>query len=82
MATIEAKKKLLGGVIDSINKNAKKTVVGFADNEVISKKLEIVYIPNISLSLNELYGGLPRGKTTLISGNEDSGINFIFNKKI
>lgn len=75
MATLQEKQKGLTDVINSINKNAKSNgqIVGFASDEGIRKKLAIEYISVASLGLRDLFVGLPRGKTTIISGNEDSG---------
>lgn len=67
-------KKRLNALIEKMNKSAGSKVLGFASDPEIREKLEIKKIPFPSIRLNKLVGGgLPKGKTTMIMGEPDSG---------
>ena len=73
----ESRKKL-NALIDKMNKSAGSKVLGFASDPEIREKLEIKKIPFPSIRLNKLVGGgLPKGKTTMIMGDPDSGKTMI-----
>lgn len=72
--TLAEKRKILMGMSDKINAKEGRAVIGFASNPEIANKLAITRIPFPSLALNEITGGgLPVGKISIVSGNEDSG---------
>ena len=72
--SIAERKKDIGEAIKAINKDAGETVIGTLNDAEIAEKLVIDYIPTPSLKLNNaIGGGIPRGKFTLVSGNQDSG---------
>lgn len=72
--SLAERKKAIGDAINAINKAEGKTVIGTLNDEEIAEKLVIDYIPTPSLKLNNaIGGGIPRGKFTLVSGNQDSG---------
>ena len=72
--SLAERKKDIGEAIKAINKDAGETIIGTLNDAEIAEKLVIDYIPTPSLKLNNaIGGGIPRGKFTLVSGNQDSG---------
>lgn len=72
--TLAEKRKILNGLFDKQTAKEGKVVVGFASNPDIMEKLTIKRLPFPSLALNDISGGgLPIGKVSIVSGNEDSG---------
>ena len=73
--SLKEKISALDKLSSALNKKAGKTVVGrIGNNEEIAEKLRIKFIPSKCEEFNELTGGgYPRGRTTLIAGQPDSG---------
>lgn len=72
--TLAEKRKILTGLSDKINTKEGEGTIGFASNEAIARKLKIEFIPFPSLKINQITGGgIPKGKMSIVSGNEDSG---------
>lgn len=71
--TFATKKKKLTGIIDAINKKASKNIINYASDPDVQEKLTIKYIKFPSLRLNEICGGIPKGRVSIISGMSDSG---------
>lgn len=59
--------------------NKKGVTIGrVGKNEDIKKKLEVEFIPTASLNVNAaMGGGFPKGRTTVVTGESDSGKTFI-----
>lgn len=76
---LQEKFKKLDKISDGFNKKIGKTVLGrLSKNEDLKKKLQISFIPTPSLNVNEaMGGGIPIGRTTIISGISDSGKTFL-----
>lgn len=73
--TLAEKLAMLDKAADSINAKTGKVVCGrIGTNPEILEKLTIKFIPTPSPALNAaMGGGFPIGKTSIVSGNEDSG---------
>ena len=68
------RQKEMKAAIAAINKKEGETVIGNINNEEIVEKLKIYFIETPSMKLNNaIGGGVPRGKFTLVSGEQDSG---------
>ena len=65
--------KLVKNVISNINKKEKENVINFASEKEMAERLRIEFIPTVSFALNNAFGGLPRGKMTLVAGGSDCG---------
>ena len=65
----------LDKLTEGLNKKYGKTIMGrIANNEAIRDKLTIEFIPTPCRALNEVTGGgFPKGRCTLIAGEEDTG---------
>ena len=70
---IAAKKKDLNKLLGAINTKAGKNIVNFISDPATREKLTIKYIPFVSLRLNAMCSGLPKGKVSIVSGMPDSG---------
>ena len=72
--SLAEKKKLMAQMMGKINDKVGKNVIGFASDPAIEDKLTIKWIPTPSLRVNEITGGgIPKGKTTILAGDSDSG---------
>ena len=68
--TLEEKRKILGKVIDGVNKEAGEIAIGFAND--VAKPLRFIPTPSEELNMM-LGGGFPIGRITEIFGNNSSG---------
>ena len=60
--------------INKVNASAGKVVAGFLNDKEIADSLTVKYLPTPNDDLNEaIGGGFPIGRTTIITGNPDSG---------
>lgn len=72
--TLAERQKMLKNITDNMNKKAGEMIVGFASDKEMKEKLTITYIPFPSHRVNAaIGGGLPIGKITQITGEQDSG---------
>lgn len=77
--TLAERLKLIRSQGDTINKQAGKTVMYFADSPEAIEKNEIRFIPTPCMELNEKIsgksgvGGFPIGSMTIVTGQSDSG---------
>lgn len=73
--SLAEKKKLLDALSSKFNKNKGKVVVGrLSENPELIDKLKVRFIETPSMNVNAaLGGGWPRGRISIVSGNEDSG---------
>jgi recombination protein RecA len=72
--SLAEKLKILNKVIDGVNKEAGKKVIGFLSDKEILEKLTFKFIPTPCQELDEaIGGGFPRGHLTIIAGLPDSG---------
>jgi recombination protein RecA len=71
--------KLLDGVSNDINKNAKKVLAGRLSKVVeLQERIKTKFIEAPSMNVNEaIGGGIAKGKWTIVSGNYDSGKTFL-----
>ena len=67
------KMKTIKTLINGINKKAGENIVNFASEEEMAEQLKIELIPTVSYALNSAFGGIPKGKITLITGDPDTG---------
>jgi len=68
------RQKRLDAITDAVNADAGQIVCGRIDDPEIVDKLTIRFIPSPNDDLNEaIGGGFPIGRTTIITGKEDSG---------
>ena len=67
------KLKSLKTLINGINKKAGENIVNFASEEEMAEQLKIELIPTVSHALNSAFGGIPKGKITLVTGDPDTG---------
>ena len=67
------KMKTIKNLIAGINKKAGENIVNFASEEEMAEQLKIEVIPTVSYALNSAFGGIPKGKITLITGDPDTG---------
>lgn len=76
---LQEKKKRLDKLSEGFNKKKGKTVVGRVSQcEELQQALRVEFIPTPSLNVNvALGGGWPKGRISIVSGNEDSGKTFI-----
>lgn len=76
---LQEKMKRLDKLSDGFNKKKGKTVVGrISQCQELQDALKVEFIPTPSLNVNEaLGGGWPKGRISIVSGNEDSGKTFI-----
>lgn len=76
---ITEKKKRLDKLADSYNKKKGFVAIGrLSENEELKEKLTTKFIATPSLNVNDaMGGGFPRGKTTIVSGDSDSGKTFL-----
>ena len=70
---IATKRKDLNKLLGAINTKAGKNIVNFISDPATREKLTIKYIPFVSLRLNAMCSGLPKGKVSIVSGMPDSG---------
>lgn len=77
---LQEKMKRLDKLSDGFNKKKGKTMVGRVSQcEELQEALKVQFIPTPSLNVNEaLGGGWPKGRISIVSGNEDSGINILY----
>lgn len=77
--TLQEKLKRLDKLSDGFNKQKGKTMMGrVSKNEDLQNMLTVEFIPTPSLNVNDaLGGGWPKGRISIVSGNEDSGINIL-----
>lgn len=77
--TLQEKLKNLDKLADGVNKKAGKTMLGrISKSEELREALTTEFIRFPSLNLNEATGGgIPKGKVTIVTGNEDSGKTFL-----
>lgn len=78
MDSLAEKKKKLDMLSDKFNKEKGQIIIGrLAHNEELKEKLKVTFIETPSFKVNEaLGGGWPKGRSTIIVGNEDSGKTF------
>lgn len=76
--SLAEKKKKLDMLANKFNKEKGKTIIGrLSENKELRDKLIIDFIETPSLKVNEtIGGGYPKGRTTIVVGNEDSGKTF------
>lgn len=76
---ITEKKKRLDKLADAYNKKKGFVAIGrLSENEELKDKLTTKFILTPSLNVNDaMGGGFPRGKTTIVSGDSDSGKTFL-----
>ena len=67
------KLKNIKGLISGINKKAGENIVNFASDEEMQEQLKIEFLPTKSFALNAAFGGFPRAKMTLVTGDPDTG---------
>lgn len=68
------KKKLLGKVMNDINKKAGRTVIGTVKEPEIAELVRIDFLPTPSVEVNVMLGGgFPRGKIIELFGEHASG---------
>ena len=67
------KMKTIKTLINGINKKAGENIINFASEEEMAEQLKIELIPTVSYALNSAFGGIPKGKITLITGDPDTG---------
>ncbi len=67
------KMKAVKGLIANINKKAGENVINFASDEEMAEQLRIEFIPTVSFALNSAFGGFPKGKFSLVTGDPDAG---------
>lgn len=74
---LQEKKKRLDKLSEGFNKKKGKAVVGRVSQcEELQKALRVEFISTPSLNVNEaLGGGWPKGRISIVSGNEDSGMD-------
>ena len=78
MSSIAERLKKLDKLSEGFNKTKGKTLIGrISQNEELKNKLTVEFIPTPSMNVNEaIGGGWPKGRITIVSGNEDSGKTF------
>lgn len=76
---LQEKFKKLDKIADGFNKKLGRQVLGrISKNPELQEKLRIKFIPTPSININEaMGGGFPVGRTTVVSGNSDSGKTFL-----
>lgn len=76
---LQEKMKRLDKLSEGFNKKKGKTMVGRVSQcEELQAALRVEFIPTPSLNVNAaLGGGWPKGRISIVSGNEDSGKTFI-----
>jgi len=73
MSTAE-KLKIANALITKMTTADKGLILGFASNPIINKELTVEFIKFPSYRLSEICGGgIPRGRITQITGDQDSG---------
>lgn len=78
MSTVAERLKVLDKLAEGFNKTKGKSLIGrISQNEDLRNKLKVEFIETPSLNVNEaLGGGWPKGRISIVSGNEDSGKTF------
>lgn len=78
--TLAERKKRLDKLSDGFNTAQGKSIIGrLSHNEELKNKLTVTFVETPSLKVNEaLGGGWAKGRISILAGNPDSGIKFIF----